>query len=92
MLETDPAQSQKGEMMPCKFYGKSAHDFLRILVPSGGNQCALVANRHAPCKLEIDGDAHPELENCEWCGSARAIEIAKFDASGTTPGVTNYPD
>jgi hypothetical protein len=78
--------------MPCPFYGKSAHEFLRILVPSGGNQCALITNRYAPCKLEIAGDPAPELERCELAGSRQAIEFAKFDNSGTAPGVTNYPD
>lgn len=78
--------------MPCMFYGKSAHEFLKILVPSGGNQCALITNRHAPCKLEIAGDPAPELERCEFTGCRNAIEFAKFDESGTTPGVVKYPD
>lgn len=79
--------------MPCKFYGKSAHELFRILTPSGGNQCALVTARHSPCKLEIGGDAHPELENCEWCGSARAIEFATFEPGNATPGIVGgYPD
>lgn len=82
--------------MPCPFYGKSASELFRILTPSGGNQCALVTSRHAPCALEIAGDDHPELKNCEWSQSQRAIEFERFPLSGSPAPLPNveagYPD
>jgi len=84
--------------MPCPFYGKSANELLRILVPlpddvSGGRQCALVTSRQAPCTLEMAGDPNPELANCEWSNSNRAIDFATFKVDGpAAPTRTRYPD
>ena len=68
---------------PCPFFGKSAvplspDDASRgSLIPSGGNQCALVTESFRPCYLEVRGDP-PELEACEWNHSARAHQFANY--------------
>jgi hypothetical protein len=43
----------------CRYYGYSPQG-----LPTGGNQCALVVNCHAPCYLEIAGKAPDEMK-CE---------------------------
>ena len=44
----------------CHFYGKSgllkALDSRFPLIHTGGNQCALIVNRLAPCIMELDGE------------------------------------
>lgn len=35
----------------CPFYGVAL--MRGVLVPSGGNQCALVTTAHSPCTMEI---------------------------------------
>ena len=44
----------------CHFYGKSgllkALDSRFPLKDTGGNQCALIVNRLAPCVMELDGE------------------------------------
>ena len=47
----------------CPYYGMSGQGGLQRLFPSGGNQCALVMNAHAPCQMEIEG----QLPNWERC-------------------------
>ena len=37
----------------CPFYGFYEAD--GSMVDSGGNQCALIADRHSPCKMEGEG-------------------------------------
>jgi len=47
----------------CPFYGTAYYEGSPrgtphppfVLFPSGGNQCAMVTNRLAPCYLEMDG-------------------------------------
>jgi hypothetical protein len=74
--------------MICPFYGKAASEMFTILSPTGGNQCALITGRHSPCVMELAGKA-PELANCEWSGSQRAIEFADYPTSRSQYG---YPD
>lgn len=65
---------------PCPFFGKHAvtpAPGQGALIPSEGNQCALVTDSYRPCYLEVRGDP-PELEACEWNHSARAHEFANF--------------
>lgn len=39
----------------CPFYGFNAVASMRLLVPSGGNQCALITNAISPCRRELAG-------------------------------------
>lgn len=46
----------------CRFYGMSG--LLRgHLIPTHGNQCALIRTSHAPCTMETGGRT-PEETNC----------------------------
>jgi len=72
--------------MPCPFYGHHASELMRTILSSGGNQCALITGAYAPCKMETAG-AEPDLERCEFNGSGRAIEFAKFERATLA-----YPD
>ena len=67
--------------MSCKFYGAAAAAVLNTLIESGGNQCALITEAHAPCRMETAG-LDPDLEACELNGSARAIAFAEFQRRG----------
>jgi hypothetical protein len=46
-------------------------------VNQNGNQCALITESFAPCRMEMAGDT-ADLDRCELNGSARAIDIATF--------------
>jgi hypothetical protein len=59
--------------MNCKFYGYTALRRNGELVATHGNQCALLYEAFAPCRMETAGET-PDLEKCEMHGSARAIE------------------
>jgi len=68
----------------CPYYGKHAIQLAPgiaahrgVLVRSGGNQCALVTDSYRPCYMQLAGQ-QPELEACEWNGSARAVEFLQF--------------
>ena len=65
-------------MARCKFYGCAAVKLIKALVPTGGNQCALVTTAHAPCRMEIDGE-EPRLEECELNGCRAALEFSGFE-------------
>jgi hypothetical protein len=67
--------------MKCKFYGAAASIKQELLIDTGGNQCALIVEAHAPCRMEIAA-LDPELEACELNGSGRAIAFAKFRRVG----------
>lgn len=73
----------------CPFYGKQANPLIRALMPTGGNRCALITEAHTPCKLELEGDQAPQLENCEMNGSARAVTIAGYHEDAPQ---REYPD
>jgi hypothetical protein len=62
----------------CKFYGCAAVTKLRVLVPTGGNQCALITESHAPCRMEVHLKKPPVLEECELYCSRRALEFDGF--------------
>jgi hypothetical protein len=47
----------------CPFYGKSG--LAGVLWDSGGNQCALIVDRHAPCMWAIMG-LRPDWERCKF--------------------------
>jgi hypothetical protein len=40
-----------------------------LLLDTRGNQCALVTDKHAPCMLEIDGEA------VEWSDCPRMKDV-----------------
>lgn len=65
--------------MPCPFSGKHAVPLMNLLVTSQGNQCALITSSYAPCRLEMEGDPAPDLGNCEWKNSQRAVAFAQFE-------------
>jgi hypothetical protein len=66
----------------CPFYGKSAHPEMRLLIETGGNQCAAIWGRHSPCSMEISGK-RPDLSRCplRWGQSfpARAAAMLNFN-------------
>lgn len=67
-------------MTGCKFYGHAAA--IGTLFPTGGNQCALVTNAHAPCRMEMEGQ-EPNWERCPLNTPEMAPKA--FNLSGT-PG------
>lgn len=46
----------------CQFYGHSGVANYQ-LVPTHGNQCALIVSAHAPCQMEINGET-PSAARC----------------------------
>jgi hypothetical protein len=64
--------------MRCKFYGCAGVKLIRTLVASGGNQCALITQGFAPCRMEADGKP-PVLEDCELNGTRQALEFSGFE-------------
>jgi hypothetical protein len=81
-------------MPQCLFYGKHAalvdSPSGGVLTESGGNQCALIIESYAPCKLELAGHA-PVLENCDRNGCGRAVLFATFRVLPPVAS-TQYPD
>jgi hypothetical protein len=77
----------------CPFYGYAALPNRKVLVSSGGNQCALITDAHAPCRMEQDGQ-HPELEHCIFNGTGHAIDYAQFERHVVSlrNGSSDYPD
>jgi hypothetical protein len=47
----------------CRFYGCHAIVSMQVLAESGGNQCALITNAYAPCRMEIEGNP-PDWSKC----------------------------
>jgi hypothetical protein len=46
--------------MNCPFYGRALfaqmiQPFRFVLLDSQGNQCAIITDSHAPCRMEIEG-------------------------------------
>ena len=76
--------------MPCPFYGRAASRLLKITTPTGGNQCALIFEGHAPCRMEMEGFS-PELEHCDFNGSGRAVEVATYERHQDAPGSDHSP-
>jgi hypothetical protein len=77
MTRVQPNQIQVRWPRQCPFYGMHAIPSAAALMGSGGNQCALITDSYAPCRLEIDGRL-PILEDCEFHGSGVAIDFARF--------------
>jgi hypothetical protein len=79
--------------MNCPFYGHHASRATRTLIPSSGNECALIVEAYAPCRMENAG-TEPDLEQCELNGSGRAADFATFTTAmfaGWTE-TSRYPD
>ena len=62
-----------GAACACPFYGCSLHglpasvpNFPRapVLIPSSGNQCALITSAHSPCWMEVAENAAPDWAQC----------------------------
>jgi hypothetical protein len=53
----------RGGSPACRFYGMSGQGGLNHLIPSGGNQCALILASIAPCQMELNGQP-PQWERC----------------------------
>lgn len=64
--------------MSCPFYGKAGIASMKTLVGTGGNQCALITDAIAPCRLEVWEERTPDLQTCEMNGTARAVDFAQF--------------
>ena len=52
-------------MKNCPFYGRAMFaqmmlPFRFLLLDSQGNQCGVITHRHAPCRMEIEG------QSVEW--------------------------
>ena len=68
--------------MNCPFYGHAyyaahngaPHQPPFVLFPSGGNQCALDTDSHAPCRMEQHGEV-PDWKTCILVRSARCEEV-----------------
>lgn len=48
-------------MPNCKFYGHSG--IMGELFPTGGNQCGMITDSHAPCQMEMEG-MEPDWGSC----------------------------
>jgi hypothetical protein len=64
------AEGERRIKLMCPFYGYALfhHEAVgggdTIMVPSQGNQCALITDAHSPCAMQIDG-LRPEWEKCQ---------------------------
>lgn len=63
--------------MPCRYFGHGSSTAFRVLMPTHGNQCALIRERFAPCYMAMDGHA-PNLEECKMKGTGREIEMSEY--------------
>jgi hypothetical protein len=54
MSAVAPARELQVVPTNCRFYGQSA--VTGHLVPTGGNQCALITPNHSPCQMERNGN------------------------------------
>jgi hypothetical protein len=78
--------------MSCPFYGYSAHPMLRVLASQGGNQCASITDRFAPCRMEMAGQYVDFFEQCEFKGSGVALELAGYERRSLVAQAVPYPD
>lgn len=62
----------------CPFYGKCAFVTHRAIVDSYGNQCALITERYAPCRMETAGGT-PSLAACELNNTGRHREVELYE-------------
>lgn len=65
--------------MNCPFYGRALYlappiaqspNPPFVLFDQGGNQCAMVMSRHAPCLMEVEGQV-PDWQTCVLVRDAR---------------------
>lgn len=77
MIPASQSQLTLPHTRRCPFYGMHAIRGARMLMGSGGNQCAVIANAYAPCRMERDGK-EPIFEDCELEGSGAAEAISGF--------------
>ena len=69
--------------MNCPFYGYALYPSAFAVSPNGmppfimfpteGNQCAMVAGRHAPCRMEQNGEI-PDWKECVLVKTAQCKE------------------
>lgn len=73
--------------MSCKFYGTCAAGLMgsapiaaefKVLLTNGGNQCGLIVESYAPCRMEMQSK-EPNFEQCELNGSHRAEQFKDFE-------------
>jgi hypothetical protein len=67
----------------CPFYGYVASTALRVLMPSGGNQCALITDAHSPCKQELAGKPL-HLETCPRRHHPNSAKFIDFEHAEAT--------
>lgn len=63
---------KRGAVMSCPFYGRHASaEFGEFgLVPSNGNQCAVIVRSFAPCMMEVSLGREPDARACDLLGAA----------------------
>lgn len=68
--------------MACQFYGYCALPGQRLLLPSMGNQCAMVTEATAPCLMECPRDRAiksqpPDWDKCPLNDGGKRAELVK---------------
>lgn len=61
----------------CPFYGFHYVDRMNAFIDSMGNQCPLVRNAYAPCRMEIKGEM-PDWERCQYNNSDSLQELSNI--------------
>jgi hypothetical protein len=67
--------------MSCLFYGRAAILSFERMIDTGGNQCALVTDAHAPCVME-DNPGGPCLMHCYRHAWAQAPQFVHWPVLG----------
>jgi hypothetical protein len=65
-------------MKGCNFYGYCPHPKLGLMLETGGNQCGLISEAFAPCRMEMRGQS-VDFQACELRGTGRALEYETFE-------------
>ena len=60
----------------CPFYGFYMHPVMSLMVSQGGNQCALITDSYAPCRMEVS-DQTPDWKGCSFFNNPRNAEVLK---------------
>jgi hypothetical protein len=61
MAESTTALVARGKK--CPFYGFASPVGTNIFLSSGGNQCAMIRDSHAPCSMEMQ-EKTPDWDDC----------------------------
>lgn len=72
MIPSVPLIANTAPPPRCRLYGKNG--MFGRLIPSGGDECALITDTYSPCKMEMHGHA-PDETRCTFFAAELARRI-----------------